>query len=316
MSATAGERLRLLLAMVPWIVANPGQTTNDVAGRFGVSEDQLIRDLEVVWMVGLPPYSPDTLVEVVLDEGRVWIKYADFFSRPLQLSPAQALALLASSDALLSMPGTEPDGPLTRALAKLGEALGVGPDEAIDVDLGAAEAGVLAHLRQAAEAGTEVDIAYYSYNRDDHTQRTIAPWRITASGGAWYVESWCHLANDERIFRVDRIESARPTGALSEKRPDGSEPSASVFHPREGDPRVSLRLQGPARWVIETYPCEEVVQNADGTIDTTLAITATPWLERLLVRLGPDATVIAAPGMPAAATMASDAAHRILGRYN
>lgn len=301
--------------MVPWIVANPGRPTSEVAERFGVSEADLIKDLDVVVMVGLPPYTPDTLIEVVYDDGKVWIEYADFFSRPLQLSPAQALAVLASSDGLVSIPGTDHDGPLARALAKLGEALGVGPDDAIDVDLGAAEATVLQQLRQCADGGLEIEIDYYSYNRDERTTRVISPWRVSASEGSWYVESWCDLADAPRTFRVDRIEAARPTGNLSEHRPDGTETGAAGFHPRPDDPHVVLDLTARARWVAETYPCEVLERNDDGSTRVRLAITALPWLERLLVRLGPDVEVVDADALPEARDLAAESARRILTRY-
>lgn len=189
MSATAGERLRRVLAMVPWIVARPGVAVAEVADRFGISEAELVADLEVVWMVGLPPYTPDALVEVTMEDGRVWIQYADFFARPLRLTPAQGLAMLASSDALLSMPGTDPTGPLARALDKLAKALDVDVDGSLDIDLGAAGSDHLVPLRQAVERREWVDIDYFSYGRDELTHRRIAPNRMTANGGAWYVEA-------------------------------------------------------------------------------------------------------------------------------
>ena len=174
--STAADRMRRVLAIVPWIVANPGRAVAEVAARFELTEAELLADLGVVFMVGLPPYSPDALVDVQIDdEGRVSIALADFFSRPLRLTPDQGLALVASSDALLSMPGTEPDGPLARALAKLERSLGVGSDDPIDVHLGSAEASHLERLRNAAAAGTEVEITYYSYGRDDTTTRGGRP---------------------------------------------------------------------------------------------------------------------------------------------
>jgi proteasome accessory factor C len=312
---TAGDRLRRVLAMVPWIVANPGVLLGDVAHRFDVAEADLLKDLNVVWMVGLPPYTPDSLIEVVIEDGRVWINYADFFSRPLRLSPAQALALLASTDGLLSIPGTEADGPLARALDKLGGAVGVGSDDAIGIDLGTAEAESLSELRAAAASGRDVEIDYYSYGRDDHSSRRIAPWRVYASGGAWYVEAWCHLAEGERIFRVDRIDALRPTGEPSSHRPDDSGPTVEVFHPRDSDPRITLRLSPRAVWVAETYPCEDIHVGDDDTVTARLVITATPWLERLLVRLGADAEIVDADQLPGATELAGDAARRILARY-
>ena len=301
--------------MVPWIVANPGVRLAEVAARFGVKEKDVLSDLEVVYMVGLPPYSPDSLIEVVYEGDRVWINYADFFARPLRLTPAQGLALLASTDALVSMTGTEPDGPLARALGKLAASLGIESEESIDVDLGAGEPDVIALLRSAASEGTEVEIDYYSYGRDDHSTRTIAPWRVLAAEGAWYVEAWCHLAGDERIFRVDRIEAAVPTSRRSEHRPDDGEPGTQIFHPRKDHPRISLRLEADAGWVIDAYPCEAVSTDSQGRVTATMVVTALPWLERLLVRLGPSATMIDVTELPEAQDLAATAARRILDRY-
>lgn len=314
MSATAGERLRRVLAMVPWIVARPGVPVAEVAERFGIPEADVVADLEVVWMVGLPPYTPDALVEVSMEDGRVWINYADFFSRPLRLTPAQGLAMLASSDALLSMPGTDPTGPLARALEKLARALDVDVDGALDIDLGAAGSEHLEALRSAIEARTWVDIEYFSYGRDEVTQRRIVPHRITANGGAWYVEAWCSLAEGERIFRLDRIGSLESTDEPSgrELPPDQE---ANLFTSNAALDRLRLRLAPSAQWVIGAYPCEDVVADDDGTISVTLAVSAERWLQRLLLRLGTDATVVDAESFAGARALAGTAAASILARY-
>ncbi len=316
---TAADRMRRVLAIVPWIVANPGEKVADVAARFGLSESELLADLGVVYMVGLPPYSPDALVDVQIDdEGRVTIRLADFFSRPLRLSPGQGLALVASSDGLLSVPGTDPDGALARALSKLGAALGVGEDDEsrrIDVHLGAAEGRMLDQLRNAAAGGTEVELSYYSYNRDARSTRAVAPWRVFADSGNWYVHAWCHLAEGERIFRVDRIETITELNRPAAVRPDDAEEGIGVFHPRETDPRITLDLPPHAAWVVDSYPCENVTEGPDGRIVATLVITAIPWLERLLVRLGPEASVVGAEGLDDAEHLVSRAADRMLARY-
>lgn len=316
---TAADRMRRVLAIVPWIVANPGQKVADVAGRFGLREEELLADLGVVYMVGLPPYSPDALVDVQIDdEGRVTIRLADFFSRPLRLTPGQGLAMLASSDGLLSVPGTDPDGALTRALSKLAAALGVGGDDSgsrVDVHLGAAEGRMLDQLREAATAGTEVELSYYSYGRDSYSTRAVAPWRVFADSGYWYLHAWCHQAEGERIFRVDRIESISELDRPAAVRPDDGDEGRGNFHPLESDPRVTLDLDPEASWVVDSYPCEDVAELPDGTIRATLVITAVPWLERLLVRLGPLAAVVDSAGLDEAGAMAGRTAARILARY-
>ena len=318
--------MRRVLAIVPWIVANPGRTTDDVARRFGLTTRELLDDLNVVFMVGLPPYSPDALIDVQIDdEGRVSIRLADFFSRPLRLTPSQGLALLASSDGLLSIPGTDPDGALARALAKLAEALGVGTGDALDIHLGEAEGSMLDELRAAAIERREVDIRYYSYGRDERSDRRIVPWRVFAEGGSWYVHAWCHRAGGERVFRVDRIEELTPLATTSEQSPpataearmgaDTTDGARSVFNPRLDDPTVTIELSPEAAWVAETYPVE-VLEEVDGVPTVVeLVVTARPWLERLLVRLGPHARVVDASGLTGASEVAAEAAARILARY-
>jgi proteasome accessory factor C len=315
--------MRRVLAIVPWIVANPGRTIDEVSERFGLSTRELLDDLNVVFMVGLPPYSPDALVDVQIDdEGRVSIRLADFFSRPLRLTPSQGLALLASSDGLLSIPGTDPDGALARALTKLGDALGVGSGDALDIHLGDAEASMLDELRAAVAARQEVEIRYYSYGRDERTDRRIVPWRVFAEGGSWYVHAWCYRADDERVFRVDRIEELTVLSSTSDRRPPeagdrGKGPASGpvVFNPRSDDPTVTIELEPQAAWVVDTYPVT-VLERTDGVPTVIrMVVTAQPWLERLLVRLGPSARVVDSRGLPEAASLAAEAATKILVNY-
>lgn len=314
MSTTAGERLRRVLAMVPWIVARPGVAVGEVAERFGISESELVADLEVVWMVGLPPYTPDALVEVTMEDGKVWIQYADFFARPLRLTPAQGLAMLASSDALLSMPGTDPVGPLARALDKLASALDIDVDGALDIDLGTAGSAHLEPLRRAADNRVFVDIEYYSYGRDELTQRRISPDRITANGGAWYVEAWCLLADGDRLFRLDRIASLEVTTVASGRELSPGD-GQRLFTTDVSLARIRLHLQPPARWVIDAYPCEDIIDHDDGSVSVTLAVTAERWVQRLLLRLGVDAAVIEDASFAGAAALGPTAAASVLARY-
>jgi proteasome accessory factor C len=304
-----------VLAVVPWIVANPGHPVSDVAARFGLTEADLLADLGVVFMVGLPPYSPDALIDVQIDdEGRVTIMLADYFSRPLRLTPGQGLALLASSEALLSVPGTDPDGALARALDKLAKAVGVEGGDAVDIRLGVAEESTLDRLRVAAAAGTEVEIVYYSYNRDATTVREIAPWRVFADSGNWYVHAWCHVAEGERVFRVDRVERLTPLDRPATVRSGDSE-RQEVFLSTDETARVTLRLEPEAAWVVDSYPVEDVEEEPGGRLIVTLAVSEIPWLERLLIRLGPQADLLASSGIDDADAVAAAAARRVLARY-
>lgn len=310
---SASERLRRLLALIPWLASHPGAAIEEICRRFEIDPDQLRADLEVIWMVGLPPYTPDQLIDVIIEDDRVWLHLGDFFASPLRLTADQALALVAAGNSLVATPGSEPGGPLERGLAKLAASLGVQPDEAMDIHLGDATAETLAELRSAVGERRRLEIDYYSYGRDELTTRRIDPQQVFADQGQWYVSGWCHRADGERLFRVDRIRAVRPTGEQFDARP-GSAGDGFGFDPAG----VTVRLElGPAvRWVVDQYPTVAVEERADDRAVATLAVSARPWLERLLLRLGRDARVIELQGTDESGEgIRRGAAERVLARY-
>ena len=306
--ASADERLRRLLALVPWVAAHDGPTVEEVCSRFGCTEEDLVQDLDLLFLCGVHPFTPDTLIDVTMEAGRVWIRFADYFARPLRLTPAEALSLVASGAALRSIPDQDPDGPLARGLAKLAAVLGVDPDEVIGVELGDAPRHVLSALQAAADEHRQVEVDYYSYGRDEWARRVIDPHRVFNAAGHWYVDGWCHRAGGERIFRVDRMRSPLVLGSTFPPRP--TRPDPATYSPRPGDPVVVLEVDASGRWVAEQYPHEGVEELGDGRFRVRLRVSERPWLERLLLRLGPRARVVeGAPGV------AAEAATRVLARY-
>jgi proteasome accessory factor C len=247
-------------------------------------------------------------MEVNVEDGRVWIRYADWFDRPFRLTPEEGLALVAAGAALLAVPGADPDGPLARGLRKIAAILGIDPDRSVEVSLGAVSESVLASLRDAAASHQQVEIDYYVYGRDERTRRVVDPYAVFAAEGEWYLNAWCHLAEADRRFRVDRIRSLTVLDRTFT--PPRAVPAPEVFEPSADDPRVVLDLAPRSRWVVEQYPCEAVRERPAGHVEVRLVISERAWLERLLLRVGPDATVVSG-----ADGVASGAARRVLARY-
>ena len=293
---------------MPWVVAQDGPAIADVCQRFGLTEDELIGELDLVWCCGVHPFTPDSLIEVTTEDGRVWIKYADWFDRPLRLTPEEGLALVAAGAALLAVPGADPEGPLARGLRKIAGVLGLDPEGAIEVRLGTVSDAVLTSLRDAVAASRQVEIDYYVYGRDERTRRVIDPYTVFNAEGEWYVVGYCHLAEDERRFRVDRIRSLVALDRTFD--PPAEPPPPDVFEARPEDEKVRLRLAPRARWVAEQYPIEAVREGKNGALDVTMVVSERAWLERLLLRLGSDAQVL-----EGAAGVTKAAAERVLGRY-
>jgi proteasome accessory factor C len=309
---TADDRVRRMLSMVPVIAARPdGVPIDELCERFDIDRSTLINDLTTLSYVGVAPYTPDTQVECELSDDRVWVRYPQWFDRPLRLTPEQALALVVAGRGLATLPGADPDGALARGLAKVAASLALDADDALDVHLGDSSSSHLELLRTAVAEHRRVHLTYYAYGRDERTERDIDPYRLYADQGQWYVFGHCHLAGGTRVFRVDRIADAALLPATFE--PPDDEPTLAVFQPAPGDPRVRLVLAPGARWVLEHYPCEEHVELDDGRVEVTLVVSALPWLERLLLRLGPDAELV--DPTPEVAGLARAAAARVLTRY-
>ena len=266
-------------------------------------------------MVGLPPYTPDQLIDVVVEDDRVWLHLGDFFASPLRLTPDQALALVGAGSTLAATPGAEADGPLGRGLAKLAALArprrrrpGGHPPRATR------RQECWSILRAAAAARQRVEIDYYSYGRDELTTRQIDPYRVVADQGQWYVSAWCHRADGERLFRVDRIRDVRTTEETFERPAIGPGPGLRL-RPGRGPGAAPPRPRGALgrRPVPDDRRCSE---QPDGDVEVTLPVSALPWLERLLLRLGPDAEVLDLDGV---ADVGDDvrraAARRVLARY-
>jgi proteasome accessory factor C len=305
---TAEERLGRLLAIVPWVAARDGPGIDEVCRRFQLSERDLLADLELLFLCGVYPFTPDVLIEVDIADGRVGIRFADYFRRPLRLTAPEGLALMGAGSALLAVPGADPDGALARALAKLSTVLGVGAEDAVDIELGPVAPGLLDRLQEAAAERRRVELDYYSFGRDDRSTRVVEPWRVFNARGQWYLAGWCRQAGGERLFRVDRISRA---SVLEETfKAPAPPPEASVFRGADTDPIVVLDVAPEARWIAEQYPNEGVDERPGGILRVRLRVGERPWLERVLLRAGPRVTVVEGDeGVGPAA------AGRILARY-
>jgi hypothetical protein len=109
--------------MLPWLMERGEVPLDEMAQRFGLTEEQLVKDIELVSMCGLPPYL-DELIDVWIDEGVVSTGIPRVFTKPLRLTAPEGFALLAAARVAMQLPGADGEGALARALEKLAAALG------------------------------------------------------------------------------------------------------------------------------------------------------------------------------------------------
>lgn len=315
-SSNFAPRLRRMLLMVPWLLESGGSTVAELAARFGVSEDDVIRDLNLVMCCGIPPYGAEHMITVMLDDdGSVLAWKGPFFNRPMRLTPTEGFAVLAAGRTLLAVPGASAAGPLATALDKLEAALGSGSAEggrSVDVDLESPP--LLGVVQEAAAARERLAVSHWSLWRDEVTERTVDPLLVFALDGRWYVMAADERSGELRTFRIDRLTEAAPTGERFTPPPDApTTPPAHVFSGADAV-EVTLVLPASARWVAEAYDPIEVTELDDGTgcFRLRLAVAGERWLERLLLRVGPEAVVESPADLVG---VGAAAARRLLARY-
>lgn len=274
--------------MLPWLMEQGEVPLGEVAARFEIDESDLIADLELVAMCGLPPYV-DEMIDVFVDEGTVFVGIPRLFTRPLRLTRDEAFELLVAGRAAMQLPGADVGGALNRGLRKVAAALGeddtgvlvmsVTPDEVVA-------------LSTAIGDRRRVRVSYRSADDAEPTERGVTPFGVRHIDGHWYL--WAHddRRGSLRTFRVDRISMITDDGPAQFQAPEDLQLDQVEWFGADV-PRVLLRLAPAARWVLERFPIDEVSDpDSDGWRLARVPVTSERWLARLLLRLGADAQVI------------------------
>jgi proteasome accessory factor C len=319
----AKDQVARLLTLVPMLHVHGQMRLGDAARALGVSADQLLSDLKVLFLVGLPGGYPDDLIDVDLDalegpegpidDGMIRVSNADYLARPLRLNPTEASAVIVAMRAMRNGAGTETRPIVDRALAKLEAAAAAGPapstmdpgPDGIDPDALALEE----RLRRASEQQRQVRLTYYVPARDEESDRVVDPRGVVSSGGLTYLDAWCHSAEAPRLFRLDRIAAAEVLETPIVTPPAAPRDLAEGIFTRSDDTTlVTLLLSPAARWVVEYYPVEAVRPKRGGAVEVDLLVADRRWLGRLLLRLAPHAKVLEPQEYAAEFTAAAQAA--------
>jgi predicted DNA-binding transcriptional regulator YafY len=303
----SSERLQRLLALVPYVISRKTVGLASTAAAFGVSERELVDDLNMLWCVELRTPDPYCPIDLSYEGGEIEISQAEPMDRPLRLGVDEASALLVALRMLADV--SQDDGSaLSRTIAKLEAAAGeaAAASAQVAVQVGTVQAGavqsVLGQVRRALGSGRRVHLSYYVPGRDEATERDVDPMRLLVVEGRGYLEGWCRRAEAVRLFRLDRILAIDVLGLPAEV-PKQAEPvdlDQGLFRPSPDDLRVVLELSPRGRWVAEYYPCEDVADLGDGRLRVTLRTADAGWVRRLALGLGEDGRVLTPEDLAAA----------------
>jgi predicted DNA-binding transcriptional regulator YafY len=289
-SSRTVTRLSRILALIPYVLDRQAVDIGEVMERFGYTQEELTRDLNTIFVCGLPGYGPGDLMEAYLDEDEVIIDAAEFFAKAPRLTPSEALGLLAAGMTVIGSGEGSPA--LESAVEKLSRVVMPDADTSLTVDVldQSRHVGV---LRDAAADRKVVRMVYRSVGKEETTERDVEPWSVFTTLGRWYVLGHCRLVDGQRTFRVDRI---KELSVLDEgfERPDSVPEPRVGYAPSKDDITCVIDLKPAARWVLEYYPVE-VVRESSRTIRIRFHSPDAEVPARLLLRLGADGKLVEGP---------------------
>ena len=304
---TRGEvRFRRLLALMTFLAQVGEATLEELAERFGLSEDEIVAELELAACCGRPPYTPDMLLDILVDDDRVVASLPEAMALPRRLNRKEGFTLSAAGH-LIAEIENDPSSPLSSALSKLDQVLGTSQVLVVDVEHG----DDLKALREAIASDRALDIAYYVASRDEMTERKIHPIQVFVDGGRGYVEAFCEKADALRLFRVDRIAYMEDAGPRRADLPTPVSGPGQVGNFLDDAPAVVLRVGPGARWIEDSVP-SRVTQEHGDALFIEVAAASPAWLEILLLQGGPAVAVVEPASMVG---WSKTAAAKILANY-
>jgi proteasome accessory factor C len=314
----ARDQVGRLLRLVPYLHGREQVPLDEAARVIGVAPDQLVKDLRVLFLCGLPGGYPDDLIDVDLDalegDGVIRVSNVDYLTRPLRLTPTEATAIIVALRALRSSASAETRDVVDRTLGKLEAAAAGASPQLVDPGEVPATLALRADLEKAIERGRQVEITYYVPARDEESERVVDPHAVVSHANVDYLDAWCHSAEAPRLFRLDRIHQATVLdSAVVTEATEPRDLSDGMFTSSDEATLVTLALRPEARWVEEYYAVQAVRPARDGGSEVDLLVGDERWLQRMLLRLTPYARVVSPEHFADGAT---DAVRAALALYS
>ena len=245
------DRLRRVLFLVPYAVQHPGILVKDLARRCGVTELELLEDLDFLMGVGSPPFAPDDFLDLYVEGDRVHVALHQSFSRPPRFTESEAAALAAAVRAL-GGEGRE------RALKALRDAVPRDRRASYDELSGRIYAGappardsVLGRLQRSIAERRVVRLAYHSASSDSEAERQVHPYTLAQRLGHWYL--YGHDVSPRPAARLPprpdpRVRRERRAVRAAGRRRAGPGPPLLRAHRRGRSGSGSTRWRPPGRW--------------------------------------------------------------------
>lgn len=299
MSTTATR----LITLIMLLQKQPNQKAADLAARLGVSVRTLHRYFGMLEELGIPLYSergpaggfslvrgfrmpplvftPEEAVSVYLGVSLVEEMWGELYRQAAQ-------GVLAKLDNLLPDEQRQEVAWATRSLF----ATGMHRSDIQDL------APTLEKLRRAVREHHQVQFTYQSSAHPQALPRRVDPYALVHQWGWWYLVGYCHLRNEQRTFRLDRMQSL----ILSEKTfapPTDFDLRSYLQETVQAAPALAVKLRfSPAGADVaqkNRASWEQLEEQPDGSLVVSLRAPNPIWAASTALAYGPLVEVLEPP---------------------
>ena len=287
-----------MLALVQWVKTHPGQSFDSLASHFGVSPQQIRKDVDSLSLVGADhvPCQGLDFDFADLREGKVTLSNAGGLANQLYLDELDREVLAFALAALEAGPWQSYArqlnqllqlSPNTPGAAKL-ETAASAEAKNLAGPMNAALSQVFATVLEALTTGRSLKLSYVDA-AGISSQRNVDPWWLVSDGARLTLVGYCHGARAKRRFRLERISALSLGGQVRKGAP---EPNTSADKRRRARGQswgrtaktATLRIRPSGIWLTQVASPKQVIYNQDGTITVEIIGRSQAWLESVVLR--------------------------------
>ena len=204
----AAVRALRSMDLIPYVLENPGVSIAELSARFSVTQAQIESDLQLIFMCGLPGYTPYELIDVAFEDGVVSIIDPQVLDKPRKFSSNEIVVIALGLKILIDINQTTTTA-LTK-LKQLSEKIAkLGSNKSILMTGDVNSFPFFEIITKAISEQRVLDLQYHSLTKDEITQRKVLPEKLYFLNGSLYLSAIDTDIDSDRVFKVDLIKECK-----------------------------------------------------------------------------------------------------------
>ena len=279
---TAAVRALRSMDLIPYVLENPGISIAELSAKFSVTQAQIESDLQLVFMCGLPGYTPYELIDVAFEDGVVSVIDPQVLDKPRKFSSNEIVVIALGLKILIDINQTNSTA-LTK-LKQLSEKIAkLGSNKSI---LMAGDVSAFPFFEIISKSISEqriLNLQYHSLIKDQITQRLVLPEKMYFLNGSLYLAALDIDIDSDRVFKVDLIKECKV----------GEQMAAKKVLESFSETTVILDVQKQNRNFIERNSSiiTAIQENGDST-RVHLQVSNLEWIKLTVLSNAPGITVV------------------------